>query len=103
LRLKGEGEKLRLIEIADGQRAQTNVLGEDKVYQLAVLDKVLEAAVFNTVTGQQRGKAVVSESHRSVGLFPHQHPNGQIDTDAALAGQELRTQIPAAGKRKRRW
>ena len=47
MRLKGEGEKLRLIEIADGQRAQTNVLGEDKVYQLAVLDKVLEAAVAN--------------------------------------------------------
>ena len=47
LKLKGEGEKLRLIEIADGQRAQTNVLGEDKVYQLAVLDKVLQAAVTN--------------------------------------------------------
>ena len=47
LQLKGEGEKLRLIEIAEGQRAQTNVLGEAKVYQLAVLDKVLQAAVAN--------------------------------------------------------
>jgi len=47
LQLKGEGEKLRLIEIAEGQRAQTNVLGVDKVYQLAVLDKVLQAAVSN--------------------------------------------------------
>ena len=47
LRLKGEGEKLRLIEIAKGQREQTNVLGENRVYQLAVLDKVLNAAVAN--------------------------------------------------------
>jgi len=47
LRLKGEGEKLRLIEIAKGQEAQTNILGEDRVYQLAVLDKVLTAAVSN--------------------------------------------------------
>ncbi len=47
LKLRGEGEKLRLIEIAEGQRAQTQILGEDRVYQLAVLDKVLEAAVAN--------------------------------------------------------
>ncbi len=45
--LKGKREKLRLIEIAEGQHAQTNVLGVDKVYQLAVLDKVLQAAVSN--------------------------------------------------------
>ena len=47
LRLQGEGEKLRLIEIAKGQSAQTQILGEDRVYQLAVLDKVLQAAVSN--------------------------------------------------------
>ncbi len=46
-RLRGEGEKLRLIEIARGQQAQTDVLGEDRVYQLAVLEKVLTAAVAN--------------------------------------------------------
>ncbi|MCP4377010.1 MAG: hypothetical protein GY794_12635, partial [bacterium] len=46
-RLRGEGEKLRLIEIAKGQQAQTDVLGKDRVYQLAVLEKVLEAAVEN--------------------------------------------------------
>ena len=46
-RLQGEGEKLRLTEIAKGQQAQTAVLGEDRVYQLAVLDKVLQAAVTN--------------------------------------------------------
>ncbi len=46
-RLRGEGEKLRLIEIAKGQQAQTDVLGKDRVYQLAVLEKVLGAAVEN--------------------------------------------------------
>ena len=46
-KLKGEGEKLKLIEIATGQKAQVQVLGEDKVMQLAVLDKVLNAAVDN--------------------------------------------------------
>ena len=47
LKLQGEGEKLRLMEIATGQKAQTDVLGEGRVYQLAVLDKVLNAAVAN--------------------------------------------------------
>jgi hypothetical protein len=47
LKLKGEGEKLRLIEIATGQKAQTDVLGEGRVYQLAIMDKVLNAAVAN--------------------------------------------------------
>jgi len=46
-RLRGEGEKLRLIEIAKGQKEQTNVLGLKNVYQLAVLDKVLQSAVAN--------------------------------------------------------
>ncbi|MDH3690134.1 MAG: SPFH domain-containing protein [Gammaproteobacteria bacterium] len=47
LRLEGEGEKLKLIEIATGQKAQTEVLGSDRVYQLAVLKAVLSAAVEN--------------------------------------------------------
>jgi regulator of protease activity HflC (stomatin/prohibitin superfamily) len=47
-KLKGEGEKLKLIEIATGQKAQVAVLGDEKVMQLAVLDKVLDAAVKNS-------------------------------------------------------
>ena len=46
-KLKGEGEKLKLIEIATGQKAQVAVLGEEKVMELAVLDKILNAAVTN--------------------------------------------------------
>jgi len=47
LQLNGEGEKLKLLEIAEGQKAQVSVLGEDKVMQLAMLEKILEAAIKN--------------------------------------------------------
>ena len=46
-KLIGEGEKLRLIEIAEGQKAQTEVLGQDRVMQLAMLNATLDAAVKN--------------------------------------------------------
>ncbi|MDM8516761.1 SPFH domain-containing protein [Desulfobacterales bacterium HSG16] len=45
--LQGEGEKLKLTEIAEGQKAQVQVLGQDRVMQLAVLEKILQAAVAN--------------------------------------------------------
>jgi len=44
---KGIGERDRLVEIAKGQKAQVNVLGEKNVQQLAIMDKVLAAAVAN--------------------------------------------------------
>ena len=47
LRLLGEGEKLKLLEIARGQEAQALVLGKDAALQLAALDKALEAAKEN--------------------------------------------------------
>ncbi len=40
----GEGEKLKLLEIATGQKAQVKVLGEARVMQLSVLEKILAAA-----------------------------------------------------------
>lgn len=43
----GEGEKLRLMEIAAGQKAQVQVLGQDRVMQLAMLKEILEAAKAN--------------------------------------------------------
>ena len=46
-KLKGEGEKLQLTEIARGQKAQVAVLGQQRVMELAILDKVLNAAVEN--------------------------------------------------------
>lgn len=47
LRLEGEGEKLRLVEIAQGQKAQAKVLGEDRVLQLQLLKEILAVAKEN--------------------------------------------------------
>lgn len=47
LQKEGEGEKLRLTEIASGQAAQTEVLGQDRVLQLAMLKEILAAAKEN--------------------------------------------------------
>lgn len=47
LQLEGEGQKLKLIEIAEGQKAQVKVLGEDRVLYLQSLEKSLDAAVSN--------------------------------------------------------
>jgi len=47
LRLEGEGEKLRQIEIAKGQEAQAAVLGKARTLQLQVLKAVLEVAAEN--------------------------------------------------------
>ncbi len=42
--LEGEGEKLKLTAIAEGQAAQRDVLGEANVMKLAVLEKILTEA-----------------------------------------------------------
>ena len=47
LRLLGEGEKLKLLEIAKGQEAQALALGKKAALQLAALEKILEAAKQN--------------------------------------------------------
>ena len=46
-KLMGEGEKLKLIEIARGQKSQVAVLGQQRVMELAILEKVLNSAVEN--------------------------------------------------------
>lgn len=47
LQLEGEGQKLKLTEIAKGQQARANVLGKERVMQLQALEKTLDAAVKN--------------------------------------------------------
>ncbi|MDY6903448.1 MAG: SPFH domain-containing protein [Thermodesulfobacteriota bacterium] len=47
LKNQGEGEKLRLIEIAAGQKAQVAVLGEARVMYLETIKELLKAAVEN--------------------------------------------------------
>ena len=47
LRLEGEGQKLKLMEIAQGQKALADVLGKDHAMQLQALEKALDAASDN--------------------------------------------------------
>lgn len=47
LKLEGEGERLKLTEIAKGQEAQANVLGKERAMQLQALEKALDAAIKN--------------------------------------------------------
>ncbi len=47
LRLEGEGERLKLTEIARGQKEQADVLGKDRALQLQALTLALDAAVQN--------------------------------------------------------
>ncbi len=82
LRLEGEGEKNKLLEIAEGQKAQVAVLGEEKVLQLAMLEKILEAArqnpemvkvphvlVQGTTGGLEGAAAVLGNSTLTTGLL----------------------------------
>ena len=82
-KLQGEGEKLRLLEIAAGQRAQAEVLGQDRVLQLALLEKMLAAAVKNPAlvkvpnvlvqgagSGLAGAAAILGQSNLAQGLVP---------------------------------
>ncbi|MDM8550251.1 SPFH domain-containing protein [Desulfobacterales bacterium HSG2] len=87
--LKGEGEKLKLMEIAKGQESQVAVLGKDKVMQLAALEKILQAAVANpdivkvprvlvsgTGAGLEGAAAVLGDSNLVRGII-----SGQPEAD----------------------
>jgi len=80
-RLLGEGEKLRLQAVAEGQKAQQEVFGKEKTFELAVMQMVLDAAVKNPgivrvpgvlVMGQGSGlegaAAILGASNLSFGL-----------------------------------
>jgi regulator of protease activity HflC (stomatin/prohibitin superfamily) len=80
--LLGEGEKLKLAAIAEGQKAQLEVLGKEKTYELAKLKMILDAVVQNPdivkvprvmVTGEggslEGAAAVLGASTLTVGLL----------------------------------
>ncbi len=88
-KLEGEGEKLRLLEIAAGQRAQAEVLGKDRVMQLALLEKMLAAAVKNPAlvkvpnvlvqgagSGLAGAAAILGNSNLVQGLVPRAPKEG---------------------------
>jgi hypothetical protein len=90
-KLEGEGEKLKLMEIARGQQVQVEVLDQERVMQLAVLEKVLNAAVENpdivkipqtlvngTTGGFEGAAAILGASNIASGVpRPKQNSEGQ--------------------------
>lgn len=81
--LEGEGEKLRLTEIAAGQKAQTEVLGAENVLRLAMLKEMLAAATANpelvkvpnvlvqgSGSGLEGSAAILGASNLVQGLLP---------------------------------
>lgn len=84
---EGEGEKLRLLEIASGQKAQAEVLGQDRVLQLAMLKEILAAAAANP--------DIVKVPQVLV-----QGPSGGLEGAAAVLGSSnlMRGMESAAGK-----
>ncbi|MCP4346640.1 MAG: hypothetical protein GY795_14080 [Desulfobacterales bacterium] len=95
-KLTGEGEKLKLTEIATGQRAQTEVLGEERVMQLAALEKILQAAISNpdivkvprvlvsgagTGVGLEGAAAILGESNLVKGILSGKEPEKKAETE----------------------
>jgi len=77
LRLLGEGEKLRLMEIAKGQKAQANVLGKKAALELTALKMTLEAATKN--------EKIVKVPHVQVGSGSG-GAGGSLEGAAAILG-----------------
>lgn len=74
LKLEGEGEKLRLEQIAEGQKAQAAVLGEEKVLLLAMIKEILAVAEKNPEIVKVPLVSVIGSG------------DGSIDSAAALLG-----------------
>jgi len=77
---KGIGERDRLKEIAKGQKAQVDVLGKVNVQQLAIVDKVLAAAVANP--------GIVKVPHTNVSGISG---SGSLEGAAAILGSSTLT------------
>ncbi|MGA1867724.1 MAG: hypothetical protein ACMUJM_04165 [bacterium] len=91
----GEGEKLRLMEIAAGQKAQAEVLGQDRVMQLAMLKEILEAAKQNpeivrvpsvlvqgATGGLEGAAAILGASNLTTGLLDKRGINGPKEEES---------------------
>lgn len=78
---EGEGEKAYLSLVAQGQEKQANVLGKDKAFELAYVEKVLDAAVKNpgiikmpgtlvmgSTGGHEGAAAILGKNNLTMGL-----------------------------------
>jgi len=71
-KLRGEGQKLELEEIAQGQRAQADVLGQDRVLTINILQQLLKAVEEKpeivALIGKLVPQTVVSTGGQGTGL-----------------------------------
>jgi regulator of protease activity HflC (stomatin/prohibitin superfamily) len=87
---RGEGEEAYLKAVANGQRAQATVLGQDRAFELAYVEKILEAAVKNPEIIKYPGTLVMGST-------------GGFEGAAAILGRSnlnmgLATPVPAVTK-----
>jgi SPFH domain / Band 7 family len=71
-KLRGEGQKLELGEVAQGQRAQADVLGQDRVLTITIVQQLLKAfqekPEIVSLIGRLVPQTVVSTSGQGTGL-----------------------------------
>jgi hypothetical protein len=71
-KLRGEGQKLELEEIAQGQRAQADVLGQDRVLTINLVQQLLKAVQDKpeivSLIGRLVPQTVVSTGGQGTGL-----------------------------------
>ena len=71
-KLRGEGQKLELEEVAQGQRAQADVLGQDRVLTITLVQQLLKTIQDKpevvSLIGKLVPQAVVSTGGQSAGL-----------------------------------
>jgi len=71
-KLRGEGQKLELEEVAQGQRAQADVLGQDRVLTITLVQQLLKAIQEKpeivSLIGRLVPQTVVSTSGQGTGL-----------------------------------
>ena len=96
LQLEGEGEKLKLVEIAKGQQAQAEVLGKERAMQLQVLEKALAAAVTNPAIVKVPTVQVMGSSGGYEGAAAVLGASNLIETMRGIQNQEARNKSPYA-------
>jgi hypothetical protein len=83
--LRGEGQKLELEEIAQGQRAQADVLGQDRVLTINLVQQFLKAIEQKPEIVSLVGRLVPQTVVNTGGG----HSGGGIDSAAAIFGALL--------------
>ena len=69
-KLKREGERLKLIKMAAGQREQVEVPGQDRVMPLALLEKIPERPFRTRISSRCPGSSWPERAFRKASCLP---------------------------------